>query len=104
MGKLMPAFFIINTTENGVYSGINFTNDDFDGEIIGIKRINGDIPGMETTFEEAKELAEDTLKRLGTVENVELVYTELGVYRAVPDEDWISTRLYSKKIYFLFCQ
>ena len=84
------------------YSAMSFTNDDFDGCIKSLKRIDGDIPGMETTFEEAKELAEGTLQQLGLVKDVGLVYTELGVYQAVPDEEWISTKYIPKRYMFYF--
>ena len=81
MGKIMPAYFGITANDNGYGSAMGFTNNDYDGGIIGLKRINGDIPGMKTTFEEAKELAEDALRRVGIVEGVSLVYTELGFKR-----------------------
>ena len=100
MGKLMPTFFGIK--RNSIHSAMSFTNDDFDRGLISLKRINDDIPGMETTFEEAKELAEKTLKRLAITEGLRLVYTELGVPRGVPDEDWISTDYVPKRYMFYF--
>lgn len=78
MGKVWPATLNISVYDNKINSTMSFGNDGTIFVYDGVRKINDDIQGLETTFVEALELAEDTIKRMG-IKSMKLDFAEFGV-------------------------